>query len=111
MRRKCLKINRPFTFFNMSAADLAALMAFGLLAWQAAARFIGNGALRIVGAGLLFFLAYSLYFRLKQKLPPRYLLNAVRWHAKPDVLLVESDKAPLPLAVRLEALRAEDADA
>lgn len=102
MRRKCLKLSRPFTFFNMSAADLAALMAFGLAAWQVATRFIGNGAVRIGVAGLLFFLAYSLYFRLKQKLPPRYLINALRWHAKPDLLLVQSDKAPLPLVVNLE---------
>jgi len=112
MRRKCLKINRPFVFLNMNAADLATLIAFGLGAWQVSTRFISNGAIRIVAAGLLFFLAYSLYFRLKQKLPPRYLLNALRWHGKPDLLLVQSDKRPVPLVVNLEALRpSEDFDA
>lgn len=105
MRRKCLRINRPFTLFNMGVADLAALTAFGLLSWQAASRFVLSGALRIGAAGLLFFLAYSLYFRLKAKLPPRYLINALRWHGKPDLLLVQADPAPVPLAVRLEAFR------
>lgn len=107
MRRKCLRLHRPFTFLNMSVADLVALLAFGLAAWQAATRFVGNGALRVVAGGLLFFLAYSLYFRLKQKLPPRYLINSIRWHAKPDLLLVQSDKAPVPLAVNLEVLKGQ----
>jgi hypothetical protein len=77
-------------------------MAFGFGAWQLASRLVSHSGVRIVLAGVLFLLGYQLYFRLKQYLPPRYLLNALRWHAKPDLLLITQDLAPLPLVVNLE---------
>lgn len=101
--RRAFKTNRNTTvMFGLDNADISVFGAVGFITYIATDVTVGSIVLKAVVWGIVGFLTWSVWFRIKDEMQPKIILHLLGWHAAPDLLEVRpTTTTPIPLVVNL----------
>jgi hypothetical protein len=102
-RRRAYKTNRnPTVMFGLDNSDIMVFCGVGVVVYVLTDVGVASIILKGLIWGIAGFLTWSIWFKIKDDMSPKFLTHIIGWHATPDLLEVRpATITPVPLAVNL----------
>ena len=101
--RRAFKTNRSTSvMFGLDNSDIGVFSGVGYLVYSLTDIAVASIVLKAILWGIAGVVTWSVWFRLKDDMPPKIILHLFGWHSTPDVLEVRATRlTPVPLVVNL----------